>query len=124
MPGRGVPPYPLAARGKCALPCGGSLPLLHILAARWGSTRPGWVVPLPPLVARGKLVLMGERSPPFPLLVHACFKRTLVFRGYLLLVFLLRLATCKELTLTVPVLVSFSLTSETPVIIPLLIPQL
>ena len=75
------PPPPPAARGECALPCGGSNPLFRLLDVNWGSARPGRSVHLPPLAACEKRTLLGERYPSFPPLMAVRVKRALLFGG-------------------------------------------
>ena len=76
-----VPLSPLPARGLRALLVGGSPLLLRPLATRWGSALLGLEVPLYPLDACDRCVLLGE---PLPL-VASCVKHALLFGGYPLL---------------------------------------
>ena len=103
LPGQGVPPYPPAGHSKHALPCGGSPPSsiswLHAGAAC------GLVGVSPPLswlrAGSGRCWVRGP--PPSPPCGAARIKRTVPFKGYPILVGILRLASCKECALSVQV---------------------
>ena len=96
----GCPLYPLGARGKRRLLCGGSPPpFLRLLATGWGIPLPGQGVLLHPLAARGKRVLLSWGTPPPP----SWWMHTLILRccsggfcsSYLSSVWLLsRIARC------------------------------